>query len=88
MQHRNVVRRGLEKTVAAAALPPLRWHDLRHVAASALIERRHARCLRVAAASAFVAAITLSIYAHEFERAAHHDRTREIMEGMFEEVLG
>src|SRR5581483_3910996 len=35
--HRNIVRRGLEPAIKKAALPHLSWHDLRHVAASALI---------------------------------------------------
>jgi integrase len=35
--HRNIVRRGLELTLAKAGLPALTWHDLRHLAASALI---------------------------------------------------
>jgi integrase len=37
MHFRNIVRRGLEKATEAAGLPHLRWHDLRHLAASALI---------------------------------------------------
>jgi hypothetical protein len=32
--------------------------------------------------------ITLSIYAHAFESAAHADRTREAMEAAFGGVLG
>jgi integrase len=34
---RNIIRRGLEPAIEAAGLPRLRWHDLRHVAASLLI---------------------------------------------------
>jgi integrase len=37
MHHRNIVRRGLEKAITSAGLPHLMWHNLRHVAASALI---------------------------------------------------
>lgn len=36
--HRNVGRRSLEKAIEAAGLPHLRWHDLRHVCASVMIE--------------------------------------------------
>ena len=31
MHHRNIVRRGLEKAIAATSVPHLSWHDLRHV---------------------------------------------------------
>ena len=32
-------------------------------------------------------AITLSVYAHEFARAEHDDRTREMMEAVFGDVF-
>jgi integrase len=87
LHYRNVVRRGLEKALAAGGLPALRWHDLRHLAASALI----AQGVSVAYLSRVLghasAAITLSIYAHEFARAEHDDRTREMMEAVYGEVL-
>src|SRR3954468_21595510 len=35
---RNIARRGLEPALSGASLPKMRWHDLRHVCASALIE--------------------------------------------------
>ena len=85
--HRNIVRRGLEKAIEAAELPKLTWHDLRHVAASALI----AEGASVAYVSRLLGhanpAITLSIYAHEFARAEHADRTRDAMEAAFGELL-
>lgn len=85
--HRNIVRRGLEPAIKAAGLPDLTWHDVRHVAASALIGE--------GASVAYVSrmlghanpAITLSIYAHEFAGAEHADRTRERMEAAFGELL-
>jgi hypothetical protein len=41
MNHRNLVRRALEKALENSGLPHLKWHDLRRVAASAA-EREHA----------------------------------------------
>jgi len=85
--HRNIVRRGLEPAIKKAALPHLSWHDLRHVAASALI----AEGASVAYVSRVLGhaspAITLSTYAHEFARAEHADRTRDRMEAAFGELL-
>ena len=85
--HRNVVRRGLDPALAAAGLPHLRWHDLRHVAASAMIAEGMpvpyiARTLGHASP-----AITLSTYAHVFAAAEHGDRAREKMEVAFGELL-
>ena len=88
MHHRNIVRRGLEKALAAAELPHLSWHDLRHVAASALI----AEGASVAYLSRLLGhaspAITLNTYAHVYGRVEHDDRTRDQMEAAFGEVLG
>lgn len=87
LNHRNIARRGLEKALATAELPHLTWHDLRHIAASALI----AEGASVAYLSRILGhaspAITLSIYAHEFARAEHAERTRERMEQAFGSLL-
>jgi integrase len=87
LNHRNIIRRGLEKAIVDGKLPKIRWHDLRHVAASALIAEGASvpyisRCLGHANP-----AITLSIYAHEFARVEHADRTRERMEEAFGQLL-
>jgi integrase len=37
MNPRNVARRGLDKALAKAGLPHMRFHDLRHTAASVQI---------------------------------------------------
>lgn len=37
LNHRNISRRGLERAIADGNLPKIRWHDMRHIAASALI---------------------------------------------------
>ena len=87
MHHRNIVRRGLEKALAATELPHLSWHDLRHVAASALI----AEGASVAYLSRLLGhaspSITLSTYAHVFARVEHDDRTREQMEKAYAGLL-
>jgi integrase len=80
MHHRNIVRRGLDKALETGDLPKLTWHDLRHVAASALISQG----VSVAYLSRLLGhaspSITLSTYAYEFARAEHADRTRDQME--------
>ena len=75
--------RGLEPALKAAGLPKLRWHDLRHIAASLLIAQgasvgHVSRLLGHANPS-----ITLSIYAHAFAGAEHDERTRDAMEAAF-----
>lgn len=87
LNHRNITRRGLEKAIEDGKLPKIRWHDLRHIAASALIAEGASvayisRCLGHSNP-----AITLSIYAHEFARAEHADRTRQRMEEAFGKLL-
>jgi integrase len=86
--HRNIVRRGLDKALERSGLPRLSWHDLRHVAASALI----AEGASVAYVSRVLGhanpSITLSIYAHEFAKAEHADRTRERLEQAFGDIVG
>jgi integrase len=77
---RAVVRGGLEPALAAAGLPYLRWHDLRHVAASLLIAQGasvgHVSRLLGHSSSAS----TLSTYAHAFAAAEHDEAMRERME--------
>src|SRR5262249_32013539 len=88
VSYRDVSRRGLEPGLRAAGLPHLRWHDLRHLAASAMI----AQGLSVTDVSRALghanAAITATTYSHEFERAQRVDRTREAMERAFGGLSG
>jgi integrase len=88
LQPSNVRRRGLAKAVADAGLdgegrPKLRWHDLRHTAASLLI----AEGLDVVFVSRQLGhanpSITLSVYAHLFDRVRHAERTRDALEASF-----
>ena len=68
--------------------PPLRFHDLRHTAASIMIAAR--------ADIAFVArqlghatpATTLSIYTHLFDEAANVDRVRDYIKAQFASLAG
>jgi integrase len=68
-------------------LPPLRWHDLRYVAASLLI----AEGASVGHVSRLLGharpAITLQTYAHAFATAEHDAATRERMEAAFGPIL-
>lgn len=92
LHYRNLVRRGLEKATELGNLdgegrPKLRWHDLRHTAASLWI----AEGLDVV----FVAQqlghsspdVTLKVYAHAFDREAHADRASAALEAAFDSVL-
>ena len=84
-----MVRLGLEPAIAAAGLPRLRWHDLRHVAASALIAQSEgdvdfvSRVLGHASAT-----VTLGVYSHEFEKVKRADRMRTKMEAAYGGTLG
>ena len=73
----------------AAGLPHLSWHDLRHLAASAMIaigvERGGGRG---AGARASYLAITLGVYLHRSSVRKQADRTREAMELAFGSALG
>jgi integrase len=85
---RNIIRRGLLPALEAADLPQLRWHDLRHVAASLLIAEGASVGYVSRILGHATPAITLSIYAHEFARAEHDQQTRDRMEAAFGSLLG
>lgn len=87
LNHRNVTRRGLEKAIADGKLQKLRWHDLRHVAASVLIAEGASIPYLSRVLGHSSPAITLAIYAHEFARIEHAERTRERMEASFGELI-
>jgi integrase len=88
LNHRNITRRGLERAIADGKLQKLRWHDLRHVAASVLIAEGASIPYLSRVLGHSSPAITLAIYAHEFARAEHADRTRDRMEEAFGDLLG
>jgi integrase len=87
LNHRNITRRGLEKALANGDLPKIRWHDLRHVAASALIAEGASVPYLSRVLGHANPAITLAVYAHEFAQAEHAERTRDRMEDAFGELL-
>jgi integrase len=84
---RNVARRGLDVATSRAGLPRLRWHDLRHVAASALIEQGASPVYVARVLGHSSPAITLSTYAHVFARVEHEERFPELQEQAFGDVL-
>ncbi len=87
LDHRNITRRGLHKALAAAGLPHLRWHDLRHLAASALISQGASIAYLSRILGHANPAITLSIYAHQYAQAEHAEHTRQQMEQAFGQLL-
>jgi integrase len=87
LNHRNITRRGLERAIESAKLPKIRWHDLRHIAASALISEGASVPYLSRVLGHSSPAVTLAIYAHEFAAAEHADRTRDRMESAFGGIL-
>jgi integrase len=87
LDHRNISRRGLNKALTNAGLPHLRWHDLRHLAASALISQGASIAYLSRILGHSNPAITLSIYAHQYAQAEHAEHTRQQMEQAFGQLL-
>ena len=88
LHFRNIVRRGLEKTTEAAGLPHLRWHDLRHLAASALIAESQGDDDHVSRVLGHAnASITRAVCAHEFEKVKRDDLLRDRMEAAYGGLL-
>ena len=87
ISRRNLMRRGLRTAIDRSDLPKLSWHDLRHVAASALIAEGASVPYLARILGHSSPTITLAVYAHEFARAEHAERTRERMEAAFGELL-
>jgi integrase len=87
LEVRNIARRGLDVATRRAGLPRLRWHDLRHVAASAMIEQGASPSYVARVLGHSSPAITLSTYAHVFARLEHEERFRELQEQAFANVL-
>lgn len=87
MCRRNLMRRGLRTALDRSDLPQLTWHDLRHIPASALIAEGASVPYLARILGHSSPTITLAVYAHEFARAEHAERTRERMEAAFGELL-
>ncbi len=88
ISRRNLMRRGLATAVARASLPKLTWHDLRHIAASALIAEGASVAYLARILGHSTPTITLAVYAHDFAQAEHAERTRQRMEAAFGEFIG
>jgi integrase len=87
LSHRNVVRRGLEPALRAAGLPHLRWHDLRHLAASAMIAQGMDDDDIAPVLGHASSVVTKTVYGHLFERGERDRRTRQGMEAAFGGML-
>jgi integrase len=92
MHYRNVNRRGLADVAERAGLngadrPNLRFHDLRHTFASLLIAEG-ANVVFVSRQLGHASPdITLKVYAHLFDRAAHAEQARQALEGGYGKLL-
>jgi integrase len=92
MHRRNVNRRGLGKAAERAGLsgdgrPNLRFHELRHTFASLLIAEG-ANVVFVSRQLGHASPdITLKVYAHLFDRLAHAEQTRRVLEASYGNVL-
>jgi integrase len=87
LEVRNIARRGLDVATRRAGLPRLCWPDLRHIAASALIEAGASPSYVARVLGHSSPAITLSTYAHAFATVEHEERFRELQEQAFGDVL-
>jgi integrase len=92
MHYRNINRRGLSVAAERAGLnggdrPNLRFHDLRHTFASLLIAEG-ANIVFVSRQLGHASPdITLRVYAHLFDRAAHAEHTRQALEGGYGKLV-
>ena len=86
LRHRTVGWQ-LTKAVNACGLPALRWHDLRHIAASVMIREGADRVYLARVLGHSSPAVTEAMYAHEFAAVENDDRMRDRMEAAFGEVL-
>ena len=92
MHYRNVSRRGLDGAVKRAGLnggsrPSLRFHDLRHTFASLLIAEGTNVVFVSGQLGHASPDITLKVYAHLFDRAAHAERARSALEDGYGKLL-
>jgi integrase len=81
LSHRNVQRRGFDPAAAAAGLTGATFHQLRHAAASKLIDAGLSPVAVAAVLGHRDARITLSTYAHRFNKQSSDDAVRRAMGG-------
>lgn len=83
----NISKRALKPALKKAEIQPIRWHDLRHTFASLLIAGG-ANVVFVSRQLGHSSTdITLRVYAHLFDRAEQAQRTREMLQEMFGNVI-
>jgi integrase len=85
--HRNVDRRGFKKAVERAGLGSLCQHDCRHTFASLLIAQGANVVFLSRQLGHANPNITLSVYAHLFERTEHAARHASLLDEAFGNVL-
>jgi hypothetical protein len=74
--HRNVTRRGFELAAEKAGLAGVTFHDLRHAAASRLIDAGLDPVTVASVLGHEDASITLKVYAHRFNRQSRDEAVR------------
>jgi integrase len=74
--HRNVTRRGFEPAAKNASLDEVTFHDLRHAAASRLIDAGLDPVTVASVLGHEDASITLKVYAHRFNRQSRDEAVR------------
>ncbi|MEP6978008.1 MAG: tyrosine-type recombinase/integrase [Thermoleophilia bacterium] len=92
LHYRNVSRRGLDAAMTRAGLDgvgvqKLRFHDLRHTFASALIAQGQSVVFVSRQLGHASAKITLDVYSHLFDRAEHGQLMRDGLEASFGKLL-
>jgi integrase len=87
MHYRNCTRRGLDVAVEAAGPDGLRFHDLRHTFASLLIAQGSNVVFVSRQLGHSSPQVTLTVYAHLFDRAEHGQRAKDAMEASFGNLL-
>jgi integrase len=81
MSHRNAARRGLDRALTKAGIPHLRFHDLRHTAASLMIAEYGDQPVYVSRMLGHAnPSITLTVYSHLFDGATHAEQMRARLE--------
>lgn len=82
LTHRNVTRRGFEAAATKAEIEGVSFHKLRHAAASRLIDRGLSPVVVARVLGHADAKVTLSVYAHLFDRQKTDDAVREALGGV------
>lgn len=79
-RHPSPVTRAFKEAVARAGLPPIRFHDLRHTAATLLAQGQHPKVVSEMLGHATVT-ITLDTYSHLVP--VLHQQAADVMDRLF-----